>query len=257
MYRKVTISEVKKESDSVCTLRFADSTPAGPGQFVMAWLPGVDEVPMSLSYLGGSKGITVNRVGDASAALCSLKKGDTLAVRGPYGNGFIFRKEKRMLAVGGGAGMAPLAPAIETAAGLGIKVTTAIGARSGKELLFVERMKKCSQVLVSTDDGSVGHHGFVTEIAADLLKKEKFSLIITCGPEKMMSKVFDLASRYKIPAQASIERYMKCGIGLCDSCSIDGLLVCRDGPVLSDRQLKGTDFGQCWRDACGRKIPTR
>ena len=257
MHRHVKITAVAKETGSVTTLMFGDKTPAAAGQFVMAWLPGVDEIPMSLSYLGNTKGLTVNNIGDATAALCGMKKGDILAIRGPFGNGFRFGKERRILAVGGGVGMAPLAPAVETAAGFGKAVTVAVGARRADELLFVRRMRKCSEVHIATDDGTDGHHGFVTDLAGVLLKKGKFDLVITCGPEIMMKKVFELAKKAKVPAQASVERYMKCGIGLCDSCSMDGLLVCRDGPVFSDRQLAGTDFGQCWRDACGRKIAPR
>jgi dihydroorotate dehydrogenase electron transfer subunit len=260
MYEIVTITEVKKETPSIRTLRFKSEREGRPGQFVMVWIPGVDEVPMSLSYLGRLKGITVNNIGEATDALCKVKKGSRLAIRGPSGTSFDFtpRKIRKVLAVGGGAGMAPIAPAVEEACKKGMDVTAVIGARTASELLFERRMGKCAEVNVSTDDGSRGHHGFATELAALKLKESKADLIITCGPEIMMSKVLELGRRYKTPVQASVERYMKCGVGICDACSLgNGLLVCRNGPVFTAGQLIDSEFGKCFRDASGKKIMLR
>jgi dihydroorotate dehydrogenase electron transfer subunit len=150
--------------------------------------------------------------------------------------------------------MAPLAPAIEDAQKSGKSVTTAIGARTASELLFVERMKKSSKVYTSTDDGSAGYNGFVPALASEILGKNKFEMMITCGPEIMIKKIFELGEKHKIPVQASIERYMKCGVGLCDACSIGGYLVCKDGPIFTYQQLKNTEFGKCSRDPSGRRI---
>jgi dihydroorotate dehydrogenase electron transfer subunit len=263
MHKKVKILDKVNETKKITTYRFKDDMCVKPGQFVMIWLPGNDEIPMSISYTGVKKGITVNNIGDATKTLCSLKKGDYLALRGPYGTSFNFGRAKRVLAVGGGVGMAPLAPAIEVAVDAGIKVITTIGARTKDDLLFTKRMQKVSEVQIATDDGSEGHHGYISDIARMIIqeskkdKKKKIDLIITCGPEIMMRKIFECAVKNGIPAQASVERHMKCAVGICDSCSIDGLLVCKDGPIFSAKQLEGTDFGKCWRDTCGRRIPIR
>jgi dihydroorotate dehydrogenase electron transfer subunit len=109
--------------------------------------------------------------------------------------------------------------------------------------------------LVSTDDGSFGYHGFASDLAKKILEKERFDQIITCGPEKMMKKILELGLEYKIPVQASLERHMKCGIGICDSCAIDGWHVCKDGPVFDNKKLgKMKDFGRFKRDASGRRV---
>jgi dihydroorotate dehydrogenase electron transfer subunit len=90
-----------------------------------------------------------------------------------------------------------------------------------------------------------------------LLTKEKIDMIYTCGPEQMIRKVCDLAEKYKIDLEASLERLMRCAIGLCGSCVIGNYRVCRDGPVFSDKQLKRTreELGVSKRDFDGREIP--
>jgi dihydroorotate dehydrogenase electron transfer subunit len=108
-------------------------------------------------------------------------------------------------------------------------------------------------VLITTDDGSCGHAGF----AVDLLDQVKgYNEIMSCGPEKMMKAVLDFATTVNLPAQFSLQRYIKCGIGLCGSCCIDphGLRVCTDGPVFTSEQLLQSEFGYYTRDASGRKV---
>jgi len=130
-----------------------------------------------------------------------------------------------------------------------------LGAVTASELLFVKRMNDFCDLNIATDDGSRGYHGFVTELADTLIKETKFNGIFTCGPEIMLRKVVDSALKDKIPVWACLERFMKCGVGICDSCAISGCLVCRDGPVFSGEQLKDLkDFGKFRRDASGRKV---
>jgi dihydroorotate dehydrogenase electron transfer subunit len=110
---------------------------------------------------------------------------------------------------------------------------------------------------VTTDDGSEGFFGFTTQRMEQLIqdKDQQFDLVITCGPEVMMKKVVELAVKAQIPVQASLERYMKCGIGICDACAINGYQVCRDGPVFNGEHLaKLEEFGKHQRDVCGRTI---
>ncbi len=251
----VPLLEIVRETPTTMTYRFRADFGGKPGQFLMVWIPRYDELPMALSYLGAVKGITVHDYGDATHALAAFNAGDRIGVRGPYGNTFRLEGEK-VLAVGGGSGMASMIAAIEALAQQGANVVTAIGARTAEELLFVDRANGSGEVHIATDDGSRGFHGFVPPLAEKLLDRERFDQILTCGPERMMKPVVDLARKRSIPVQASLERYMKCGIGICDACSLDTKLVCWDGPIFTAEQLDGSeDFGRFRRDKSGRRVP--
>jgi len=243
------------EAQDIKTISFRFPGVIHPGQFFMIWIPGIDEIPMSVSLIQGEvKGITFRKIGDATTALYNLKKGDTIGVRGPCGHGFTL-KGKHLLFVGGGTGAAMLAPIVEQAREKKLKSTVIIGVKTKKELFFENRLKKSgAMVLVSTDDGSKGYKGLASDLANDVLKKETIDSIYTCGPEPMMKTIFTLSKG--IPFQASLERYMKCSIGICGQCCIGkGLRVCVDGPVFDRNTLKNVDdFGIYKRDAAGRKI---
>jgi len=251
----VEIIESKKENKDVKTITFKYEPVTKPGQFFMIWIPKIDEIPMSVSKINKDiKGFTFRRVGEATNALFKLKKGDKIGVRGPYGNGFEING-KKILFVGGGTGIAMLAPAIKEAITKKISTTAILGVKNKNELFFKEKIKKFgAKVYVSTNDGSKGFKGFATDLAKQLLNKEKFDSIITCGPEIMMKNLFEMCKNKNF--QASLERYMKCGIGLCGQCCIgDGLRVCKEGPIFNEKQLeKFKDFGVFKRDAAGRKI---
>jgi dihydroorotate dehydrogenase electron transfer subunit len=244
--RNVKITGIKSESRDIKTLFFDYSYQFTPGQYVMVWIRGVDEIPMSLSY---ANGITVRKVGDATEALFRLNVGDSLGMRGPLGNGFALTTLPALI-VAGGVGAAPLAPLAEI---LKNKVTTILGAKTEEELLFRERFESSGPLLIATEDGSAGFKG----LTIDLLKRaEGYQEIVSCGPEKMMRKVLDHAIEARLPSQFSLHRYIKCGIGLCGSCCIDpsGLRVCIDGPVFTGKQLNDGEFGKYMRDATGRKV---
>lgn len=244
------------EAKNVKTITFRYAGSVVPGQFFMIWIPGVDEIPMSVSYVSeGVKGITFRRIGDATQALYTLKPNDKIGIRGPYGNGFQI-KGKHLLFVGGGTGIAMLAPAIEAAQKRNLKSTVIIGTKTKNELFFEDRLQRCgAHVLVSTDDGSKGYKGFASELAKEILRKETVNSVYTCGPEPMMKTIH--AHCRTIPFQASLERFMKCSIGLCGQCCIGkGIRVCVDGPIFDGKTLqKCNDFGTYRRDAAGRKIP--
>jgi len=254
----VEIEEVVEETPTIKTLMFTFEKAARPAQFVMVWLPGIDEVPMSLSYLEGSKkGITVADAGDATKALCSLGNGDRIGIRGPFGN--FLEASPSTLVVAGGVGMAPLIGLVEKGRAEVKDISVILGAGTKAELLFTERVERCGASLeICTDDGSMGFHGFTTDRLESLLIDERrnFTSICTCGPEIMIQKVARIGQMFSIPVYASVERIMKCGIGLCDACSLDGKLVCRDGPVFSGDLLLGLpSFGKYKRDHCGKKVP--
>ncbi len=245
--RNVTITDINEESTGIYTLFFDHSFTFVPGQYVMVWIRGVDEIPMSLSY---ADGITVRIVGEGTAALCNLKPGDTVGLRGPYGNGFKSTQPSTLL-VAGGLGAAPLAPFADVSAG---SVTTILGARTKSELLFIKRFEEAGPLLTATDDGSAGHKGSVVDL---LQQMTDYNEILCCGPEKMMYAVLQHALSLDIPCQFSLHRYIKCGLGLCGACCIDdsGLRTCVDGPVFSGTQLSGREFGNYMRDASGRTVP--
>jgi dihydroorotate dehydrogenase electron transfer subunit len=244
------------EATDIKTITFGYAGPVLPGQFFMIWIPGVDEIPMSVSQITKNvKGITFRKIGAATRALYQLRKGDKIGVRGPFGNGFTLQG-KHLLFVGGGTGVAMLAPAVELARKKKLTATVIIGVKTKKELFFEDRLRGCgATVLVSTDDGSVGFKGFASELAKEIIKKENIDAVYTCGPEPMMKTL--LSSCKTISFQASLERYMKCSIGICGQCCIgNGLRVCLDGPIFNGPTLKKVkDFGVYHRDAAGRKIP--
>ncbi len=249
------IMDIIQETPTVRTFRLDTGglLRGKPGQFLMVWVRGVDEVPMTLSY---DDGITVQRVGEATEAMFGLKEGDTLGIRGPYGNGWELVGDNILL-VSGGVGSAPLAPLAEKAAAIGVRVTTVAGYRTREEAHFERRFQKAGKTLIATDDGSYGHKGFVTGLLDDI-GLNTFTQIYTCGPERMMYRVLGILEGHKMAAssQFSLQRYMKCGIGVCGSCCMDpdGLRVCRDGPVFKGNELLDSEFGKYARDASGRRI---
>ena len=241
----VEITEVVAETPRIRTLRFSGSIPFSPGQFVMAWVPGVDEIPMALS---SPSSISVLPVGDATRTLCAMREGDRIGIRGPYGNGF--RVQDQVLAIAGGIGAAPLLPLAREG-----KVTTfLLGAPTAAELPFRALLSHATTLHVATDDGSEGHHGMVTALL-DQLMLEVYDHICVCGPEPMMHRVLQVLAEKGIEerGQFSLHRYMKCGIGVCGSCSIDpsGERVCREGPVFSGDRLLDSELGRYARDGSG------
>jgi len=235
-----------------------------PGQFVMIWIPGVDEIPLSLSTIDPKEGIveiTVEEVGEFTRKLHRMKVGGVVGMRGPFGNGYTLTKARKVLIVSGGTGLASLAPLTEKIAKQkGCRVTFLLGAKKCGELLFLERIKTLlaamnHRVVATTEDGSYGIKGLVTEPAEQILAKERFNIVYACGPEQMMYKMFLLTEPFKMPFQASLERLMRCAIGLCGTCVIGRFRVCRDGPVFSKEQLREVrnEFGRFKRGFDGRK----
>jgi dihydroorotate dehydrogenase electron transfer subunit len=245
------IKSIVEENKNTETLLFDKNIEAQPGQFVMVWVPGLDEKPFSISY-ANPFGITARKVGPFSEKLFQMNKGEKLGIRGPYGNSFEL-KGKRICLVSGGYGIIPLAFFAENPKKKKLNITSIMGAKTKDDLLFLDRMKKsCNKVIVATDDGTFGERGFVTDVLENLLKKENFDCVYTCGPEIMMKKVFDICEKHNIECQASLERYMKCGFGLCGACCLDKVRVCRDGTIFNSEQLRElTEFGSFKRDKSG------
>lgn len=254
MDRPVTVKVLgnMKEAENIGTVKLDADIDARAGQFVMLWIPGVGEKPFALSRIGRNPEITYEVRGKFTKALALLKKGDLVGIRGPYGNGWDL-KGKRIAVVAGGVGLAPLLPLIESGKE---KFTVIYGARNRDLLVFKKRLdKNKAEKIYTTDDGSFGKHCYACDALDGVLACGKFDLVLTCGPEPMAKKVVDVCLRKNLPCQVSLERYMKCGMGLCGSCAIDpsGLRVCRDGPVFTAAQLKGSELGKYARDKAGAK----
>jgi dihydroorotate dehydrogenase electron transfer subunit len=263
--RIVRVEEVIKESPSVKTIRFSDGpcSKGAPGQFVMVWLPRVDEIPMSISSAGpdSSASITVAEVGEATRLLHQKKEGAMLGVRGPFGNCFHLTRKKALI-VGGGTGIAPVfflaLKLLESQA----DVTFLYGAKTRAELLFLHQIEEqlsgpSAKALAATEDGSYGYKGLVTELAKETMNGNKFDMVYACGKEAMLSRVFTLTEKHRTPLQASLERLMRCAIGLCGSCTIGKYRVCVDGPVFTSKQLREVknEFGRCRKGLDGRSAP--
>ena len=261
--RTKRILNVKTESPTVKTFTFKDKicARAKPGQFLMLWIPGVDEIPMSIldANEDGAVSVAVKKVGEATQALHNKKTGEIIGLRGPFGNSFTL-KEGRILMVGGGTGIAPLLFLAKKLSSKTEKLVFVIGAKTKEELLFIDKLEEvCGKrdLVATTEDGSYGVKCLATTPLETILEKEKFNMIYTCGPEQMMRKVFDLAEKHGIASEASLERLMRCAIGLCGSCVVGKYRVCRDGPVFTTQQLREVkdEFGISKRDFSGKRIP--
>mgnify|MGYP001604436818 CR=1 FL=1 len=244
------ISKIIQEGKEQKSFFFRHSIDCKPGQFLMVWLPGVDEKPMAISYWNKKEfGFTSKAIGTFTNALGKLKKGDKIGIRGPYGN--CFSAKNNSCVVGGGVGMASVSILIDV-----LKNPVVInGARSKKYLIYLKRYKD-KRTIAATDDGSYGRKGFVTDVLDEVLtQNKKIKIVYTCGQELMMKKVFDICERHNVECEASLERYMACGFGVCGKCMINDKIVCVDGPIFNSNQLgKMPEFGNFARLKSGRKV---
>ena len=243
----VTIEKVIDETPTVRTLYFSDDVMSNvlPGQFAMVWIPGINELPMSvmISNESGKAAFTVRKHGLASTGLFNIRSGEKIGVRGPYGNAFDV-KQGKLLLVGGGTGLVPM-----------MRLLTHI--KSTDDVIFENLSNELLKnnphnVIVSTDDGSYGEKGFVTDAVEKLMSESHFDAVYTCGPEKMMYKIVQSAHSRGIFVQASLERMMKCGVGICGSCCIGEDLACKDGTIFDGNHLsKNKEFGYSHRNKAG------
>lgn len=252
------IEKIVDEAKGFKTFVFNRNIGAKPGQFVMVWIPRIDEKPFSIAYQDNKKfAITINKVGPFTKRMFTLKEGDFVGIRGPYGSNFNI-EGKNIVLVGGGCGTAPMAFLADEAKRRGKNVTFIIGAQTKDYLIYLDRMKKCGiKTIVTTDDGSFGMKGFTTEALQKIIDSEKVDKVFTCGPEIMMKFIIDICDKAGIPCEVSMERYMKCGFGLCGQCCIDeiGERVCKEGPVFDSRKVRNLkEFSKYKRGPSGKKI---
>ncbi|MCG8636020.1 MAG: dihydroorotate dehydrogenase electron transfer subunit [Desulfobacterales bacterium] len=240
----IRVAEKEIHGPSFASLLFDFSIDFKPGQFIMIWIPGVDEKPYTISHHTRDRfAVTIEAKGRFSKKAVALEPGDQIGIRGPFGNGFNISPKQNIGVVAGGCGMAPLAPLVDALEGAGDKDILFIhGARSEEFLLYPDRFSTLRRIC--TDDGSRGHKGFVTDILEkEILSRREGSrpgldMVYACGPEIMMYNVFRLCESHNIPCQVSLERYMRCGFGVCGACVCGKQVVCKDGPVFASKTLK-------------------
>lgn len=219
-----------------------------PGQFVEVRvddsIPTFLRRPISINMLDTENNclwLLVAVVGEGTRHLSCLQEGDKLNCMLPLGNGFTMpvSDQERILLVGGGVGVAPLLYMGRAMSDMGCKPTFLLGARSAGDLLLIDEFKKYGRVCVTTEDGSAGEKGFVTNHS--ILHTERFDRISCCGPKPMMVAVARYASQNDIDCEVSLENKMACGVGAC-LCCVEGtkdgnLCVCKEGPVFNIKKL--------------------
>ncbi|MCL4446811.1 MAG: dihydroorotate dehydrogenase electron transfer subunit [Thermoplasmatales archaeon] len=235
------VTELVRENKDVFTMKFDSSITAKPGQFLMIWVPGGKEIPMSLSNTSSPPSITFRTFGETTKTLSRLKIGDRVFYRGPYGNSYP-EPSGKVAYVGGGTGVASLNAMI-----LKYRGDVFVGARTRDDLFLIRDGYK-----IATDDGSLGFKGTVIDLFLPHLSE--YDYVFVCGPEPMVKSFIDRVDRRThSKVFFSLERLMKCGVGICDSCSINGYRVCKDGTIFSmDDVLKMTEFGVYKRSESGK-----
>ena len=179
--------------------------------------------------------------GEGTQWLADRQVGDVLDVLGMAGNGFPIQQTDRCLLVGGGIGIPPMLGCAQYTSG---KSTAILGGRSQDKIILTNCFEdECAKVLVATDDGSMGHHGFVDALVRQELEQDsKYDYVLACGPKPMLRSVAKVAEEFGIPCLVSMEERMGCGIGACLVCACDmndgsRKHVCKDGPVFDSKEV--------------------
>ena len=220
-----------------------------PGQFVEVRVDGASTVFLRraisvhyVDYVSNELSLLIQVVGDGTRRLAELVVGDVLNLILPLGNSFTIPNSTttQVLLIGGGVGVAPLLYLGSELKNKGFEVNFLLGARSKADLLQICEFEQFGKVYTTTEDGSDGERGYVTQHS--VLRSSKFDFIYTCGPTPMMKAVAAYAAKEGISCEVSLENTMACGIGACLCCvtdSIDGhVCVCTEGPVFNITKLK-------------------
>lgn len=179
--------------------------------------------------------------GEGTAWLARRPEGHSVDVLGLLGNGFTMEREGRYLLVGGGIGVPPMRGCAQYTGG---RSTAILGFRSGEKAILLDYFRdECAKVMIATDDGSLGHHGFVDALVRQELEADRgYTAVLACGPKPMLKSVAKAAAEFGVPCQVSMEERMGCGVGACLVCAtpmLDGTVkhVCKDGPVFNAEEV--------------------
>lgn len=247
----LTVNSVEALSDKHVLIKLTDDKPLPemlPGQFVEVRVDNTPSTflrrPISINnvdYDHNELWLLVAAVGDGTRQLQKLQKGDRLNCMMPLGNSFTMPTDssEKVLLVGGGVGVAPLLYFGKRIKAMGGEPTFLLGARSAKDVLERELFEQVGRVFITTEDGSEGEKGFVTNHS--VLAQEHFDRISTCGPKPMMMAVARYAFKNDIECEVSLENKMACGVGACLCCvekTVEGnKCVCKEGPVMNIKKL--------------------
>ena len=247
----LTVNSVEALSDKHVLIKLTDDKPLPemlPGQFVEVHVDNSPSTflrrPISINNVDYDRNelwLLVAAVGDGTRQLQKLQKGDRLNCMLPLGNSFTMPTDstQKVLLVGGGVGVAPLLYFGKRIKEMGGEPTFLLGARSAKDVLERELFEQVGRVLITTEDGSEGENGFVTNHS--VLAQEHFDRISTCGPKPMMMAVARYAFKNDIECEVSLENKMACGVGACLCCvekTVEGnKCVCKEGPVMNIKKL--------------------
>ncbi len=220
---------------------------AKPGQFVILKANEEGErIPLTMADTDPAKGtitIIYMVVGKSTAIFRDLKVGDSYQdVIGPLGKATHLEKVGKVICVGGGTGVAVLHPITRGLKEVGNDVTCIIGARNKGLLILEEQMKAASHDLrVCTDDGSYGHHGFVTDVLKEALQAGDINLVVAIGPVPMMKAVSNLTKEFNVPTLVSLNPIMVDGTGMCGGCRVtiggETKFACVDGPEFDGHKV--------------------
>lgn len=250
-YLHSRITEVLYPAKDHALLRFAagEHITARPGEFVMVrgnW--GCHPVlprAFSLVETGEIGSILVKPVGDGTRLLAEMQPGDELVVFGPLGKGYQFdESQRRPVLVAGGVGVAPLLFLARELAASGKRPLFLYGARTEDDLPLADEIAEVADLLVTTENGSVGEQGLVTQPLRRALAESPDSIVYSCGPDGMLHAVADVAAAADVPCQVALEAPMACGMGTCKGCAVmttNGSYeyVCYDGPVFEADRIFG------------------
>ena len=247
----LTVNSVEALSDKHVLIKLTDDKPLPemlPGQFVEVRVDNSPSTflrrPISINNVDYDRNelwLLVAAVGDGTRQLQKLQKGDRLNCMLPLGNSFTMPTDsaQKVLLVGGGVGVAPLLYFGKRIKAMGGEPTFLLGARSAKDVLERELFEQVGRVLITTEDGSEGEKGFVTNHS--VLAQEHFDRISTCGPKPMMMAVARYAFKNDIECEVSLENKMACGVGACLCCvekTVEGnKCVCKECPVMNIKKL--------------------
>lgn len=223
-----------------------------PGQFVEIHIADSPTTflrrPISVNYVDKQKNelwILVQAIGDGTRRMVQYPQGTTINFLLPLGNSFTIptHTDQNILLVGGGVGTAPMLFLGSTLKEKGFKPNFLLGARSAKDLLQLQNFEKYGNVYTTTEDGSHGEKGYVTNHS--ILTKEIYTQIYTCGPKPMMIAIANYANSKQICCEVSLENTMACGFGACLCCventNRGNICVCTEGPVFNINDLKWID----------------
>ena len=221
-----------------------------PGQFVIVRRgPGAERIPLTIADIDRSAGtisLVIQAIGKSTFELTSLQVGDAIAdIVGPLGNPTELLAGGHAVCVGGGVGTAVVYPIAQALAANGVRVTSVIGGRSKEWVIYEEELRAAGEVVVCTDDGSYGRHGFVTEALKDLCEAGGIDEVYAVGPVPMMRACSELTRPYGVKTTVSLNSIMIDGTGMCGGCrvAIEGKsqYACVDGPEFDGHKV---DFRQ-------------